>query len=153
MSSASNASHTCYFSLLIPTTSPSHFSVESPSTSPLSTYTSDTFSDLTNPLLASRPPPFDTNMPSQSGNVSSLLQLQTAAAYRPAAQPLQHSSSTSSNSSSSSKSSSSDNSTSETPLCCARCRRTAYGFSGMVKLGVNLFYCNHCASMTGYGAS
>jgi hypothetical protein len=62
-------------------------------------------------------------------------------------------SATSSSSGSSSRSSSSDSGAfTPTDLCCARCRRTSQGTSGMVQFGTNLYYCSHCASITGYSA-
>lgn len=131
----------CYFSLA-PTT---HFSLETPSCTPLSSYSPYTPSEPSNPLLASRPSsPLYMSTPTDA---SRLLQLQTQAAHRPIADPLQHrSSSTSSESSGSSSSSSSL----PTMPCCCRCRREGYG--SMYQIGTNRYYCSHCARMTGYSA-
>jgi len=142
----------CYFTY-VPSHSP-HFSEETPSLSPSSAYTPDIFVDPLNPLLAFRSPPLEHyHLSSTTMDASKLLQLQTAAAHsRPDNRPLQHSTSMSSNSSNRSDSSSSSGSCSPSPpsFCCARCRRNSVGSSGMVKVGTNLYYCSHCASMTGY---
>lgn len=135
----------CYFSLPLSST---HFSVETPNSPPLQDYTPDTYSDPSNPLLAFRDLSLHCQM-SPTVDASRLLQLQTAAAHRPAAQPLQHSSSTSSTNSDSSMNSG-GSSPSSSMLCCCRCRRESG--SGMVQFGTNLYYCNHCAKMTGYCA-
>ncbi|KAF2254820.1 hypothetical protein BU26DRAFT_514662 [Trematosphaeria pertusa] len=144
-----SSSPACYFSIL--PASSSHFSVETPSTTPLSDYSPDVYSDPSHPLLAFRHIPHECHM-SSTADVSRLLQLQTAAAHRPAAQPLQHSASaSSSDSESSSRASSTYSSSSPSMLCCCRCRRES-GTNAMVQFGTNLYYCNHCAKMTGYCA-
>lgn len=147
-----SSSTTCYFSL--PTShiacSLAYFSVETPLTTPLSTYCPDTDSDPSHPLLAVRRLSLEAHMPA-SPEASKLLQLQTAAAHRPAAQPLQQSSSTSSNdSSSASASSMGSKSPAASTICCCRCRRECD--SGMIQFATNLYYCSHCARMTGYCA-
>lgn len=144
---------TCYFSIPVINTSVTHFSQETPTTSPLSAYTPDTPSDPRNPLLALRdtsPEYSYASMSSPGVDPSRLLQLQTSAAHpsRPAARPLQQSSPTSSTASDSSSSSTS--SRIPTMLCCSRCRRESG--SGMIQFGTNIYYCNHCARMTGYCA-
>ena len=146
----------CYFSI-VPAT---HFSLETPTHSPVSEYQPHTPSDPTHPLLAFRlPPPLSMSSPNPA---SGLLQLQTQAAYRPTADPLQQqqqqhrassASSTGSNSSSSSSSSSSSHRTSmgsPSTLCCCRCRRECV--TSMYQIGTNRYYCSHCARMTGYSA-
>jgi hypothetical protein len=153
----------CYFSIAVPASS-AHFSIETPSTTPVSEYSPHTFADPNNPLLAFRQtPPTPSEAMSYPGDASRLLQLQTAAAHRPAADPLQprgsvsstHSSSSlssSSDSSSSSSSSSSSRSNSGPPstISCCRCRRDC--LVGMIQFGTNIHYCSHCARMTGYSA-
>lgn len=138
------SSSVCYFSLPI---SSSHFSTETPSATPLAAYSPNTDSDPYHPLLASRPLSPESHM--STTETSSLLQLQTSAAHRPNAQPLQPAS-TSPSSTSASSSSSGSGLTSPSTLCCSRCRRESSG--SMVQFGTNLFYCNHCAKMTGYCA-
>lgn len=139
------SSPACYFSIAIPDSS-THFSVETPSTTPLLAYSPDSFSDPSNPLLAyrplSQPYPSYYQMPS-SPDASKVLQLQTQAAHsRPASMSPTNSSSGSSGS----------NSPIPANLCCCRCRRESIGHSGMVRFGTNLHYCNHCASMVGYSS-
>ncbi|KAI1667537.1 hypothetical protein L13192_08246 [Pyrenophora tritici-repentis] len=150
----------CYFSI-VPAT---HFSLETPSHSPVSEYQPHTPSDPTHPLLAFRfPPPMSMSSPHEA---SRLLQLQTQAAHRPTPEPIQHqqqqqpkhshqqhsqhrASSTSSTSSNSSTSSSSSYSMgSPSTLCCCRCRRECV--TSMYQIGTNRYYCSHCARMTGY---
>ncbi|KAL5419002.1 hypothetical protein PMIN06_011371 [Paraphaeosphaeria minitans] len=131
----------CYFSLPVTST---HFSIETPGTTPLQAYSPDTIPDPYHPLLASRQLSPEHHMASTDD--SSLLQLQTAAANRPAAQPLQNGASSPANSASSCSSAS----TSPSALCCSRCRRESGG--SMVQFGTNLYYCSHCARMTGYCA-
>ncbi|KAF2438794.1 hypothetical protein P171DRAFT_156587 [Karstenula rhodostoma CBS 690.94] len=130
----------CYFSLPVTST---HFSIETPGTTPLHTYSPDIRPDPHHPLLASRHLSPEHHMASDH---SSLLQLQTSAANRPAAQPLQEGAS----SPPGSASSSSSGSTSPSTLCCSRCRRESGG--SMVQFGTNIYYCSHCARMTGYCA-
>ncbi|KAF1964868.1 hypothetical protein BU23DRAFT_491316 [Bimuria novae-zelandiae CBS 107.79] len=139
---------TCYFSLPVSST---HFSTETPSTTPLTGYCPETPSDPYHPLLALRPLSPEHHMAAPA-KASSLLQLQTGAAHnstRPTAQPLQPVS-TSPSSASSSTSSFHSGLASPSTLCCSRCRRESIG--GMVQFGTNLYYCNHCARMTGYCA-
>ncbi|KNG47454.1 hypothetical protein DDE82_002815 [Stemphylium lycopersici] len=135
----------CYFSI-VPT---AHFSVETPSSSPVSEYEAYTPSDPANPLLAFRPAP--QLFMSASSDATRLLQLQTQAAHRTSPDPLQPQhrvSSTSSDSSSSSTSSSGYSSPST--LSCCRCRREC--LANMYQIGTNRYYCSHCARMTGYSA-
>jgi len=142
----------CYFSI-VPAT---HFSLETPSHSPVSEYQPHTPSDPTHPLLALRlPPPLSMSNPSPA---SALLQLQTQAAYRPTADPLQQQQHRASSTSSTGSNSSSDSSTSSyrtsmgspSTLCCCRCRRECV--TSMYQIGTNRYYCSHCARMTGYSA-
>jgi hypothetical protein len=135
----SDSSPTCYFSLPAALV---HYSIETPLSTPLAAYSTETGSDPTHPLLALRRPSLEDHMTSSS-DASKLLQLQTAAAHRPAAVPMQHSNSNSSSNSTSGMSSPS-------MLCCCRCRRESG--SGMIQFATNLYYCNHCARMTGYCA-
>ncbi|PVI06609.1 hypothetical protein DM02DRAFT_638647 [Periconia macrospinosa] len=146
-----NSSPTCYFSLPVINTT-AHFSLETPNTSPLSAYSPDILPDPRNPLLAFRETASDCCMSSHADS-SKLLQLQTKAANRPAAQPLQQSSTTPSSDSDSSSSSRSSNMGSRAfspVLCCSRCRRESG--TGMIQFGTNIYYCTHCARMTGYCA-
>ncbi|KAF2823418.1 hypothetical protein CC86DRAFT_67080 [Ophiobolus disseminans] len=149
----------CYFSIAVPASA--HFSIETPSTSPLSDYSAHTSADPHNPLLAFRlGPSTPTEHMSSSGDASRLLQLQTAAAHRPAAEPLQQRGSVSSTSSSNSTSSASSTSSSSSSrsgslmspsiISCCRCRRES--LVGMIQFGTNIHYCSHCARMTGYSA-
>ncbi|KAL6150970.1 hypothetical protein ACJBU6_09970 [Exserohilum turcicum] len=124
----------CYFSI-VPA---AHFSVETPTQSPVS-----------EPV----PPSFM----SASADASRVLQLQTDAAHRPAADPLQpqHRASSASSdasncSSSSSSSASSSGLSSPATLSCCRCRREC--LANMYQIGTNRYYCSHCARMTGYSA-
>lgn len=142
-SDSASSSPICYFSLSVSTT---HFSIETPSTTPLTAYSPDTYSDPHHPLLALRPLSPEQHMPATE---ASILQLQTSAAHRPNAQPLQ-AASASPSSASSSASGSSQGPASPSTLCCSRCRRESSG--SMVQFGTNLYYCNHCARMTGYCA-
>jgi hypothetical protein len=143
-----NADHpACYFSILPAV----HFSLETPSHSPVSDYQPYTPSDPSHPLLAFRPaPPLYMTSPSDA---SRLLQLQTQAAHRPAPEPIQQqqrTSSTSSNSSTSSTSSMGMGMGSPLTLSCCRCRREC--LANMYQIGTNRYYCSHCARMTGYSA-
>lgn len=158
--SSSLESSTCYFTYVPSST---HFSAETPH-SPLTAFSEDIHPDCAHPLLATRPLDHLPLLPLPTMDPSKLLQLQTAAAHgqatRPRAQPLQPTGSSTSivstssgSSSSSSSSSTSEQSMSMPPsLCCARCRRSSAGAYGMVQFGTNLYYCSHCASMTGYSA-
>ncbi|KAF2856622.1 hypothetical protein T440DRAFT_473999 [Plenodomus tracheiphilus IPT5] len=133
----------CYFS--IPPAV--HFSLETPLTTPCSEYQPHTPSDPSNPLLACRPsPPLYMSSPSDA---SRLLQLQTQAAHRPSAEPLQQRASSTSSTGSNSSTSSNSMASSSQPCCC-RCRRESYG--NMFQIGTNRYYCSHCAKMTGYSA-
>lgn len=138
----------CYFTLPVST---SHYSDETPQTSPYSEYMSATWASPSNPLLAHRPLP----MANLGIDASRFLQLQTQAAHRPSSQPLQPASSPSPSNSDSSMSSK-RGSISMSPaaaLCCCRCRRESHGHSsGMFQFGTNLYYCSHCARMVGYSA-
>jgi hypothetical protein len=134
----------CYFSIAPSPTS-------SPASSPLSGYYHpETPSDPSHPLLALRQPPdsepFRTRI---IMDASKLLQIQTEAAYRSRGQSSQtgRSGSSSVSSASSTQSPLSPNGT----VYCLRCRQEALA-ERMVKFGINLYYCSHCASMTGYGS-
>jgi hypothetical protein len=148
-----NAVSDCYFSITVHPSS--HFSVETPSTSPQSEYSAHTRADPLNPLLAAR---HLSEAMSSPADASRLLQLQTQAAHRPSAEPLQRpdrnsvSPSNSSDSSDSSRSASSNSraSTKSPQLCCCRCRRES--LAGMFQFGQNNHYCSHCARMVGYSA-
>ena len=129
--------------------STSHYSFETPSSTPWYDGPSTPPTDPHNPLLALK----SALMPSSTSDVSRLLQLQTQAAYRPSTKPLQTASPGSSPTNSDSSVTSSRSNTSSPPsaLCCCRCRRE-YGHSGMFQFGTNLYYCSHCAKMVGYSA-
>lgn len=134
----------CYFSILPAI----HFSLETPSHSPISDYQPYTPSDPTHPLLAFRPaPPLYMTSPSDA---SRLLQLQTQAAHRPAPEPIQQQRTSSTSSSSSNSSTSSMGLGSPSTLSCCRCRREC--LANMYQIGTNRYYCSHCARMTGYSA-
>ncbi|KAF1951698.1 hypothetical protein CC80DRAFT_191812 [Byssothecium circinans] len=139
---SSPTSSFCYFSIPVAPT-PTHFSVETPSTSPLAAYSSEIHPESSHPLLAFRS---DYHMP--AADASRVLQLQTTAAHRPTPKPLQTNYNNSSRGSSADPSSS--GSMSPSTLCCCRCRRESV--SGMIQLGTNIYYCSHCARMTGYCA-
>ncbi|KAH6620380.1 hypothetical protein C7974DRAFT_399592 [Boeremia exigua] len=137
--------HTCYFTLPVST---SHYSDETPQSSPSQDHSLDTWASSTNPLLAHRYLP----MASPGPNASRLMQTQTQAAHRPSTQPLQPVGSPSPSSSESSLSSQRSSISMSHPLCCCRCRRESHGHSGMFQFGTNLYYCSHCAKMVGYSA-
>jgi hypothetical protein len=140
---------TCYFSIA---PSYNHFSVETPSTSPLSAYLADSIADPAHPLLAYRSLP-SSSPTTTAMDASKLLQMQTQAAnVRPSAQYMQHSSSSSSHNSNSSSHppSGSCSPTMEPMVCCSRCRRSSTSQNNMVPFGTNLYYCRHCASMVGF---
>jgi hypothetical protein len=142
-----NPTPSCYFSIAVHPSS--HFSVETPSLSPLTEFPKHTCADPTNPLLASRCAPLQSM--SSPADASRLLQLQTQAAHRPTAEPVQHRSSVSpSNSSDSGQSSRSSSAASPAQLSCCRCRRES--LQGMFQFGTNIYYCSHCAKMVGYSA-
>ncbi|KAL5119484.1 hypothetical protein ACEQ8H_002549 [Pleosporales sp. CAS-2024a] len=158
----------CYFTILVPSPSPSpstaaHFSLETPTTSPVSEYSPHTAAEPSHPLLARRPPPTDAMSP----DASRLLQLQTAVAHGPDPNPLHHTpapapttssesrfsstaSASSSRSSSSSSGSGSGTTLSPRVLSCCRCRRES--LMGMIQFSTNIYYCSHCARMVGYSA-
>jgi hypothetical protein len=156
--STANDPPACYFSIAVSaSSSSSHFSTETPDITPLSEYSPHTFSDPLHPLLALRQIPLE--FMSNPSDASRLLQLQTQAAHRPSAEPLQHStassatptnSSSSNNSRSSSTSSSRSTHMSPTQLSCCRCRRES--LMGMIQFSTNIYYCSHCARMVGYSA-
>lgn len=138
----------CYFSI---TPSPS----ASPNITPLSGYYyPETPSDPNHPFLALRTAPEPEHPSSQhTMDASKFLRLQTNAAHRPSVQPVQSGRSGSSSVSSTSSSSSSQSPTSlSSEVVCSRCRRTSLSSRSMVHIGINLYYCGHCASMTGYGS-
>ena len=147
---SSTPDQTCYFSLAIRTGS--HFSDETPCTSPTSTTsTASPISDPQNPLLAFRPSSIEMTSPT-GGN---LLQLQTSAAHpqRPQPVPLQDMLVTSDDSSASESS----DSTPPTQIArCSRCHRTTSidsarpHKSGMLQYGLNQWYCTRCATIVGY---
>lgn len=151
-----NLVSSCYFSIVVLDSSASaHFSTETPHTTPVSDYSLHTFADPVNPLLAYRQSHIEF-MPSPP-DASRLLQLQTSAAHRPTAEPLQHSAGASSSNSSDSRSSSTDSSSSSrsgvsspSVLACCRCRRES--LMGMIQFSTNIYYCSHCARMVGYSA-
>lgn len=157
----SSVSSTCYFTYVPTSTHDYYYSPETPHTR-LSAYSDDISPDPVNPLLALRPRPRSLHLlpPATTMDASKLLQLQTQAAHapRPSPLPLQKNGvapsamSACSSDSTSSESTSSSTSTCPTPpqLCCTRCRRTSIGVNGMIQFGTNLYYCSHCASMTGY---
>lgn len=133
----------CYFSI----PSAGHFSLETPLATPTSEeYNKNISSDPSNPLLARRSS--SSLYMSNPGDASRLLQLQTAAAHRPSAEPLQQRAS--STSSSNSSSSTSNFGMASPQPCCCRCRRESYG--NIFQIGTNRYYCSHCARMTGYSA-
>ncbi|KAF2034352.1 hypothetical protein EK21DRAFT_56673 [Setomelanomma holmii] len=137
----------CYFSIAGPPSA--HFSIETPSVTPISEYSPHTFADPSNPLLAFRPTALESM--SSSSDASRLLQLQTSAANRPSTELLQHRASVSSSNSSDSISSSRSSSVmSHSTLSCCRCRRES--LTGMIQFGTNIYYCSHCARMVGYSA-
>ena len=153
----------CYFTYSPPVYD--HFSVETPSASPIHS-PGDPDCNPHHPLLAYRPPQATTN-----NRVSNdFFRMQTAAAHespiRPSPVPQQNllqvtsdDSVTSSSSSSSSSSASSSRTSLEmfsTPELarCSRCQRTPStdvrtGKSNMVQYGLNLWYCSRCANLVG----
>jgi hypothetical protein len=140
--STANDPPACYFSIAVPaSSSSSHFSTETPDITPLSEYSPHTFSDPLHPLLALRQIPLE--IMSNPPDASRLLQMQTQAAHRPSAEPLQHSTASSTSSSRSTH-------MSPTQLSCCRCRRES--LIGMIQFSTNIYYCSHCARMVGYSA-
>ncbi|KAK8226844.1 hypothetical protein HDK77DRAFT_502848 [Phyllosticta capitalensis] len=177
MPSSSVTPQLCYFSFVPSSqTQPqstdysSHYSIETPSPGPNYEILSPrTPSEPSNPLLAARnPPPACLNMSATMDPASTkVLQLQTAAAYRPRPQPVQdvldlspidtRTSSSASDTSSSSTSSArgSVSSASTTPVLqfvrCSRCHRSgSQGSKDMVGWGMNSYYCARCADLVGY---
>lgn len=129
-----------------------HFSTESPCCSPVSSPTEATPFPQ-HPLLACRESTFHT-MPA----ASSLLQIQTAASHGPPSRPqlqnVLHVTSDESTTSNSSKSSMDLLSCSPEFARCSRCHRTSSvdyktGQSNFLRYGLNLYYCNRCAAVTG----
>lgn len=148
----------CYFSLL--PRSYDHYSTETPTGSPLLS-PQETSTDPTHPLLACRhPQPLSVpSSPTLSSN-STFLQMQTVAAHghsiRPRPVPIQNVLHvTSDDSTSSDESITSNDSRSSFELArCSRCQRTPSidsktGKNNMVQYGLNLWYCNRCASLVG----
>ncbi|KAF2501603.1 hypothetical protein BU16DRAFT_522540 [Lophium mytilinum] len=141
---------TCYFSYVPPSATTS---VDSPPLSPsFSLFGYETPSDPSNPLLALRSSPPAPSPPAM--DASKLMQLQSSVAHRPRSHPMQPQSSSSSSSSSSSGS---PPPSELQTFRCSRCHRTSnWGHSpqtsGMVSFGTNLYYCNRCASIVGYGS-
>jgi hypothetical protein len=137
---------TCYFSIV---PSSSRFSVETPSISPLSAYSADSCSDPAHPLLVYQSLPNPRPRSTTIIDAAKLLQMQNNATHtRPSAQPMRHSTSSSSNNSNSSSGNSSPSM--EPMVWCSRCRRSSTSQHNMVQFGTNLYYCRHCASMTGF---
>lgn len=155
---SNNNRQTCYFTIDPPTYN--HFSTETPYCSPpLSPV--ETPADPLNPLLAYREPP-SISSPPLTSTLSSLLQMQTAAAHghsssRPRPYPVQNVLHVTSDDSTTSDSSSSSISSTKSSLDiarCSRCQRTPStdiktGKSNMVQYGLNLWYCSRCAAMVG----
>jgi len=150
---------TCYFSITIP--SYAHFSTETPSSSP-TYYPLQTLSDPQNPLLAYRNRQELTNPTLPMPNTASFLQMQTAAAHdsqasRPRPHPIQQDVLITSDDSMGSDDSSSSNDSTKSSVDlarCSRCQRTSFvdlktGKSNMIQYGLNLWYCNRCASLVG----
>ena len=158
----SDSHQLCYFTISPPAHTHDHFSTEtrwySPALSPI-----DTPSDPANPLLAYREPQMLSTPSSPATKASSsCLQMQTAAAHghspsRPRPSPVQNvlHVTSSEDSDSSDSSSSIDSSKSSLDVArCSRCQRTPgtdfrTGKSNMIQYGLNLWYCNRCASMVG----
>lgn len=156
---SSRSPQPCYFSISPP--SYNHFSTETPCYSPTFTET-ETPADPNNPFLAYREP--HTLSPPTSPaaiDFSNFLQMQTAAAHgqstsRPRPHPVQNVLHvTSDDYFGSDSSSSTDSNKSSLDLArCSRCQRTpsinaTTSKNNMVQYGLNLWYCNRCASMVG----
>ncbi|KAK7514791.1 uncharacterized protein IWZ02DRAFT_430690 [Phyllosticta citriasiana] len=171
MPSSSVTPQLCYFSYVPSSASDcsSHYSSETPSPGPnYDILSPNTPSEPSNPLLAARNPlpvSFSNNMSTVESSSSKVLQLQTAAAYRPQPQPVQdvldlspidtRAPSTNSASSSSSSSARGSVSSASTPVLhfvrCSRCHRSgSQGSKDMVGWGMNSYYCTRCADMVGY---
>lgn len=133
-SHSSTSDSTCYFSI-VPSPS-THYSTETPIPTPLQVacYSSEVFSDPSNPLLAIRY--HQVVHPLADMESSNLLQLQTGVAHG--------------SRSSSSTPPQSNCSSPPQELVCVRCRRTCYG--NVVKFGKSSYqvYCRHCADMVGF---
>ncbi|KAF2751925.1 hypothetical protein M011DRAFT_394139 [Sporormia fimetaria CBS 119925] len=150
------SSPTCYFSY-VPNPSAT-YSAETPH-SPLAHYEPNISPDPVNPLLALRFPSLSA-CPPAAMDAAKVLQLQTAAAHpdRPDPKPLQSAGLSPSSSTSSTTSvdstCSADSSMQSLPTqsTCSRCRRSGFRQTSMIRFGTNLYYCSHCASMTGYSA-
>jgi hypothetical protein len=155
-SSSTNTIQLDYFSL------PVHFDAAHSDETPLwSPYLPvETPCDPEHPLLALRSPQLSDCHNHPVMETSKLMQHQTAAAYRPQAQPVQNPrhlalESTSSDSTESSTSSDTDSITMESAVRCCRCHRSLSAGvdatkSGFVSFGTNLYYCSRCASLVGY---
>jgi hypothetical protein len=142
----------------------SHFSEETPLSSPGFTASNDsTLSDPCNPLLAQRltQSPSLSTSPRMAANV---LQLQTGAAYsssgsgsassRPAVRPTQNLLGLDNSSDGSDTSIVDGRTSSEEYARCSRCQRTPSvdvrtGQWNMISYGLNLWYCNRCAALVG----
>ncbi|KAK3629476.1 hypothetical protein LTR56_018015 [Elasticomyces elasticus] len=160
-------SQPCYFTIAPKTTT--HFSDETPSYwSPTCTPSEPTPASSTNPLLAHQ----IASTPWTSA-MSSFMQTQTSAAHgrttnRPSPRPIQnvlHVTNSDEDSNSSDGNDSSDGSADGPDACfgmaspleaarCSRCQRTPSldvksGKSNMLRYGLNLWYCNRCATIVG----
>ncbi|KAF2765685.1 hypothetical protein EJ03DRAFT_199787 [Teratosphaeria nubilosa] len=149
----------CYFTITPPTHH--HWSTETPCCSPA--YQDQTPADPTNPLLASRElQQLDTPPTPAMVAAANLMQLQTSAAHGPPTRPrpvpqqnVLHVTSDDSLPSDSSPSSYQSGMMSPPEMArCSRCHRTTSvdvktGKSNMVQYGLNLWYCNRCATMVG----
>ncbi|KAF2741308.1 hypothetical protein EJ04DRAFT_558034 [Polyplosphaeria fusca] len=127
-----------------------HYSAETPSTTRRTTFSCDIFSEPTNPLLALRELPLHYQPSHSIMDASRIFELQITAAHpRSATNSGQDSPPASSLNSSAS---SSQDTTPPLTFCCCRCRRGSITRSYMVQVGLNSYYCNHCASMVGYNS-
>ncbi len=162
-STSPNTRPTCYFSIVPP--SYDHYSIETPCYSP-SFSPAETPEDPIHPLLAYRynNSTSPTWWTTQTSTLPSVLQMQTNAANgytsRPRPVPVQnvlHVTSEDSTDSDGCSSSSSSTDSSLDLARCSRCQRTpslgvdGQGKSNMVQYGLNLWYCNRCATMVGLG--
>lgn len=152
----------CYFTIIPPVHR--HFSDETPCCSPTFGPDESSSSDPSNPLLAYRSRAHYTS--TSPPHMSSFMQAPTSAAHghtlsRPRPQPVQNVLHVTSDDSSSSSSDGSTRSSGEFGMAsppelarCSRCQRTPSldlktGKSNMVRYGLNLWYCNRCATMVG----